>query len=103
MWKYFFRVWNFSRTIKTPQTAFTKKKLDRCNAKFYDLTSEVNNIRVSKADFKMFKECNLAYKLLKSNPNIVILKADKDTSFVILNKPEYFNKMKAVLNDKTKF
>ena len=63
----------------------SQEKLDRCNAKLYDLSHSFNNIKVSDADFKMFKESNLAYKLLKSNPNIVILKADKGTSFVILN------------------
>ena len=40
------------------------------------------------------KECKLAYKSLKSNPITVIL---------ILNKTEYLNKIKVVLNDKTKF
>jgi len=31
------------------------------------------------------------------------LKADKGTSFVILNKEEYLNKMKTILDDKSKF
>ena len=50
----------------------------------------------------MFRECNLAYKSLISNSNIAILKADKGTSFVVLNKVDYLNKMKTVLNEKTK-
>ena len=51
----------------------------------------------------MFKICNLAYKSLKLNDKIVILKADKGTSFVILNKEDYINKVNYNLDDKSKF
>ena len=40
------------------------------------------------ADFKMFKSCNLVYKSLKSNNEIVIFKANKGNSFVVLNKKD---------------
>ena len=43
----------------------------------------------------MFKECNLAYKSLKSNSQIVISKADKGSQFIILNKDDYNMKMNA--------
>ena len=54
-------------------------------------------------DLRMFKECNLAYKSLKSNSKIIISKADKVSSFVILNKDDYIMKMNTILDDKTKF
>ena len=82
---------------------FSQTKLDSCYAKLYDLSHSFHNSRINNADFKMFKNCNLAYKSLKSNTQIVILKADKGTSFVILNKEEYLNKMKTILDDKSKF
>ena len=67
------------------------------------MSHSLQNSRINNADFKMFKSCNLAYKSLKSNNQIVILKADKGTSFVILNKEDYINKMNAILDDKSKF
>ena len=54
-------------------------------------------------DLIMFKECILAYKSLKSNSTIIISKADKVSSFVILNEDDYIMKMNAILDDKTKF
>ena len=37
------------------------------------------------------------------NDNIIIRKADKSSSYVILNKKEYFDKINCILNDETKF
>ena len=51
----------------------------------------------------MFKDCNEAYKSLKSNPDIVILKADKGSSIVLLNKKDYILKINDTLVDKDKF
>ena len=78
-------------------------KLDSCNAKLYSLSHSFTNIKCSSSDFRMFKDCNLAYKSLKSNKDIVILKADKGSSFVLLNLKDYLVKMNAVLDDKEKF
>ena len=40
---------------------------------------------------------------LKNDPNIVILKADKGNSIVILNKSDYTSKMNNILDDSSKF
>ena len=44
-----------------------------------------------------------AAKSLRSNPNIVIRKADKSSNYVILNKTDYINKIETMLADQTKF
>ncbi|XP_076044793.1 uncharacterized protein LOC143027395 [Oratosquilla oratoria] len=40
---------------------------------------------------------------LKNNDQIVIRRADKSSTFVILNKEDYLSKMASILNDTTKF
>ena len=62
-------------------------------ARLYDLSHSFNNSRNNSADIIMFKNCNLEYKSLKYNSQIVILKAYKRTYFVILNKDDYINKI----------
>ena len=42
-------------------------------------------------------------KILKNNENIVISKPNKDSGIVLLNRSDYIDKMKVILNDKTKF
>ena len=42
-------------------------------------------------------------KTLKNDPNVVILKADKGNSIVILNKSDYSSKMNDILDDSSKF
>ena len=44
-----------------------------------------------------------AARNLKSNPNIVIRKADKSSIYVIMNKTDYITKLNILLNDDTKF
>ena len=51
----------------------------------------------------MFKNCNLAYKWLKSNSQLVILKVNIGISFVTLNKDDYINKMSTTLKATSKF
>ena len=82
---------------------FSKDKLDRCYAKLYELSHSFCNSRINSADFRMFKNCNLAYKYFKPNSQIVLLKADKRTSFVELYKDDYINKIDNISNDKSKF
>ena len=48
-------------------------------------------------------EMKQAAKELRSNPNIVIKKADKSNVFVIMDKEEYTNKINQILADQTKF
>ena len=42
-------------------------------------------------------------KTLKNDPNIVVLKAGKGNSIVILNKSDYASKMNTILDDSSKF
>ena len=42
-------------------------------------------------------------KTLKNDPNVVILKADKGNSIVILNKSDYTSKKNSILDDSSKF
>ena len=44
-----------------------------------------------------------AAKSLRENPNIVIRRADKSSSFVILNKKDYISKIQDILKDGSKF
>ena len=54
-------------------------------------------------DFLMTKECFQAIKSLRTNDEILITKPDKGAGVVILNKDNYNDKMKTILNDTTKF
>ena len=80
-----------------------QEKLDICNAKLYSLSHSFTNIKYNSSDFRMLKDCNKAYISLKSNPDLVILKSDKGSSFVLLNKKDYLQKMDDILVDKDKF
>jgi len=51
----------------------------------------------------MTKECFQAIKSLRMNEEIVITEPDKGAGVGILNKNEYNDKMKTILNDTTKF
>ena len=51
----------------------------------------------------MTKECFQAIKSLRTNEEILITKPDKGAGVVILNKNDYNDKMKTILNDTTKF
>ena len=59
----------------------------------YSLSLSFTYEKCNSSGFRMFKDCNEAYKPLKSNPDVVILKADKGSSFVCLNKKVYLEKM----------
>ena len=51
----------------------------------------------------MTKECFQAIKSLRRNEEILITKPNKGAGVVILNKNDYNDKMKTILNDTTKF
>ena len=73
------------------------------NAKLYSSSHSFTIIKCNSSDFRIYKECNKAYKSLKYNPNIVILKSDEGSSFVLLNKKDYLQKMDDILVYKGKF
>ena len=45
----------------------------------------------------------VAAKALKTNNEIVLRKADKSSTYVILDKVDYYNKLNTILSDETKF
>ena len=51
----------------------------------------------------MTKECFQAIKSLQTNEEILLTKPDKGAGMVILNKNDYNDKTKMILNDTTKF
>jgi hypothetical protein len=84
-------------------TPISKEHLERLYAKLYDLAHGFCGTPVDLGDFRMIKECYNAFKLLKSNENIVITKPDKGSGIVVLDRSDYITKMDDVLSDHTKF
>ena len=81
----------------------SKEQLERLHAKLYDLAHGFCGTPIDLGDFRMRKECYNAYKLLGSNPNIVITKPDKGSGIVVLDRNDYISKMMLVLSDTSKF
>ena len=54
----------------------------------------------SRQSQNLTKEEREAISALKNNPNIIIKKADKGSSLVIMNRTDYINEAERQLNDK---
>ena len=67
------------------------------NCCYQDLNSKSQNKNI------ITKEHFERSKILKNNENIVISKPNKDSGIVLLNRSDYIDKMKVILNDKPKF
>ena len=67
------------------------------------LKAEATKNRDFKHSSILTKELRTAAKELKSHPNIIVRRADKANSFVILDRAEYKDKLDAILADKQKF
>ena len=96
-------------------------------SQFENLCSQLTNLQASSTDYESWfetkcvdlanqyittppKHCNVlthehqnALKELMINNQIVILRPDKGSGVVILNKSDYITKMKDILSDKTRF
>lgn len=82
----------------------TKYKKD--NQQFEDLLSKVKNI--ANEGYKIKPNNTFGINLesldsLRKDKNIIITKPDKGKGVVILNRSDYINKAKEILDDKTKF
>ena len=86
-------------------TPRSKEDLERLNAKLYDLAHGFcgTGTPIDLGDFRMRKECYIAFKSLRSNRNIVITKPDKGSGVVLLDHTQYVSKMLEVLSDRCKF
>ena len=67
------------------------------------LQAESTRLRGSKRSSLISPRLRRAANNLRDNPDIIIRRADKASVFVILNKAEYFAKVRDILSDETKF
>ena len=81
----------------------SEEKLTALKARLSDLAHTYCGSPIDLDDFLMTKECFQAIKSLRTNEEILITKPDKGAGVVILNKNDYNDKMKTILNDTTKF
>ena len=75
---------------------FTRSRLRDCAFTSFTDSSNINENNLS-------KEEHLALKDLIKNRDLVIQKADKGNTVVILNKNDYISRMNVILNDSSKF
>ena len=80
-----------------------EEQLAALKARLSDLAHAYCGSPIDLGDFLMTKECFQAIKFLRTNEEILITKPDKGAGIVILNKNNYNDKMKTILNDTTKF
>ena len=81
----------------------SEEQLTALEARLCDLAYAYCGNPIELGDFLMTKECFQAIKSLRTNEEILITKPDKGAGVVILNKNDYNNKIKTILNDTTKF
>ena len=81
----------------------SEEQLAVLKARLSDLAHAFCGSPIDLGDFLMTKECFQATKSLRTNEEILITKPDKGAGVVILNKNDYNDKMKTILNDTTKF
>ena len=80
-----------------------EEQLAALKARLSDLAHTYCGSPIDLGDFLMTKECFQAIKSLWTNEEILITKPDKGAGIVILNKNDYNDKMKTILNDTTQF
>lgn len=80
-----------------------KKQIEIKPAIVTQLASEGTKHRNTLYKTSIRKELTDAAKDLKNNENIVLRKADKSATYVILNREDYLDKLNNILSDKKKF
>ena len=81
----------------------SEEQLAALKARLSDLAHAYCGSPIDLSDFLLTKECFQAIKSLQMNEEILITKLDKGAGVVILNKNDYNDKIKTILNDTTKF
>ena len=81
----------------------SKKELQALKARLNALTHAYCGIPVDLTNFLMHRKCFKAIKSLRLNNDFIIIKPDKESGVVILNKTDYLTKMNFILNDFSKF
>ena len=79
-------------------TSKSKEGLCALKAKLTDLAHSFCGTPIDMSNFYMHRECFEAIKSLRNNADIVITKADKSNTEVILNKTDYLTQMSVILN-----
>ena len=72
-------------------------------ARFTDLAHLYCGGEIDSRDVAFHRECFRALNSLYSNENIVIIKPDKGSGVVILNKNDFIDEMQVILEDPSKF
>ena len=72
-------------------------------SRFSDLAHDYCGSPIDLGDFLMTKECFKVINSLRTNEKILITKPEKGAGVVILNKTDYDDKGKTILDDTTKF
>ena len=83
--------------------AISEDSLNSLRAKLASIAHDYSDVKPSWPTSPFHHDHYEALRDLRSNKNIVIVKADKDGSCVILNKADYVSKMMEILGDETKF
>ena len=68
-----------------------------------DMANKFANAKPNRNGFMLRREHVITIKNLKSDPSIVITRADKGNGAVVMDKQEYVDKMMTILSDETKF
>ena len=77
----------------------SKEDLSTLKARFYDLAHSFCGSPIDLTDFTKHRECFAAIRSLRNNDDIIIIKADKSSQIVILNKLDYITKINSILDD----
>ena len=72
-------------------------------ARLADLAHLDCDSTIDSRDFTMHKECFRAINSLRNNDDIIIIKPDKGSGVVLLNKSDYANKINKILDDQSKY
>ena len=83
--------------------ASSENEQSSLNARLTDLAHLYCGGEIDLRDFAFHEECFRALNSLHFNKNIVIIKPDKGSGVVILNKNDFIDKMQVILDDSSKF
>ena len=72
-------------------------------ARLADLAHLYCDSTIDSRDFTMHKECFCAINRLRKNDDIIIIKPDKGSGVILLNKSDYVDNMNKILDDLSKF
>ena len=88
--------------LKHHKSVSTFKK-EELKARLLDIAHSYCGTPVNQTDWKKIRKCRDALRKLRSEESIVILKPDKGSGVVVMDKTEYVQKMSVILDDTTKF